>query len=367
MPETKSFNDDPAGGSTHLSSDMPRYRKFKRPYGALGRKALKYRRRRSNKYRTRRNFKKVGKRGRANYRNFAKKVAKVLNPSRLYEYSGGNTIVLQSADVNYFIDPHQIMYDNRTLFKDVCLSNYARLVEIYNRVCYTTLNVQPDGSNSFWALKRQERYKLSNFSNSTMFLRVYYLKCKTFGSANNPLALMNNANLDGTVYTGANGANISSNGTGTVSANKTMSIHDYKYLKAMWKIVRYKDYKLEPNEQTTILLSHKARLINQDDYFGDNNRPGAMRMLFRVQTELTADGTITSVNARKGYAYTAQSLVLHCIQQCQIAPRINQQRVNYIDLAGITTPDAANINLGTDPKIAGIAVDTTGTAKADLN
>nr|QJI53467.1 MAG: capsid protein [Cressdnaviricota sp.]QKN88868.1 MAG: capsid protein [Cressdnaviricota sp.]QKN88882.1 MAG: capsid protein [Cressdnaviricota sp.] len=350
-----------------IGKDSTSMRYAKRARSRIRRMGYGKRRRYSNRLSATKSTRRASTGKKSYDKSFSQKVARVLNPSRSYEYSNGSAITFPSSQNNSFIvDPHVMPITTRTASTDISLARKSRLFTIYNKITGDTISTAAGGytSQAFWAMNRREYFKFSNFSNSTMFITVYWVCPRKPVVDPEPLNYLDAAYASTLQFIGEPPANLIGS---TIAVNnhkyldKQVNIKELPQFNKWWSILRRKDIKLEPNDQTTIVLYNKDRLINSSDY-GALECIRDKRLLLRVRTELTADGTIATSFGNKGYSFTSQTLVTYVQQKCDIAPRISKQKQSFIE-----NPTGTGVNFGNDPKMVGDPVDDAGAPMNDVS
>jgi len=362
---SNSLSNDSTGTSNKSTKGMYSGKRSKRGYRKpSGRRNLR-KRGYSAKPKTSKRSRSTKSNSKGSRRSIAKTIARIMNPAKQYEYQSGNTVILNGEEVNYFIDPHIIASNTRTTFTDKNLFGLSRIQDWFFKVTATTFaSGDVAAGQSFWALKAKEYFKLSNFSNSTMQIRAYWVKNKLLGNYT-PVEYISGSptSMSTAVYTGTTPANlIPVSGQRMSFAHKTMSIYDFKEFLQHWQIVQQKNIKLEPNDTTQLVLNHGSTLVQSDNYFSSEYARGHLRLLLVVSTELTADGTVTTANRTKGYAYTNQSLVIALKQSVYVAQRVTSTRKDYIEI-----PTGVHSNIGTNPQMVGDPVDDAGAPMNDVS
>lgn len=367
-PEESLLLNDQQGGVVGTRKAMPKFSRSRKR--KLYRRSRKYSKRRAVSVYRRSKYSKKGRKASFRRKNgLAKRIARVLNPSANWEQHNAITYVMPSAQRSYWIDPHFYASGTRTTAGDKSHTQFDILSTIHNALFgAATLN---EPSEEFWYLGGKEVWTLKNFSNVTQHITVFKLRCQFSDSSNQkPIALMQSDDEPGGVFTGNNSTNVSDATSGVNmlhSTTKLVSIYDYKFLMHKYKPVKKYKIVLQPGEQKKISVMHKAKRILAEWGASSPIIPGMCRILLRVDAEITADGTVTTVaqgaGSLKGAAYGATSLVCDQYNQCRMAKVPYNQRINYIS----EPTSGVNLNIGTDAKILGPPVDDDGTAMNDSN
>lgn len=363
---SNSLTNDSSRTTKQVDTTMRRINKYRSRRRNMGvRRTRKY----SSKYSARRTSRRFKVKGSTYSKSFSAKIARVLNPSKSYEYANGGAITMPTSQTrSIFVDPHVLPIANRTLGSDLGLATRSRMYSIYQKILGDTITAGYSGQQ-FWCMDRKEYFKFSNFSNSTMFITAYWVKPKSNNLVNaTPLSYMDPGDMSALEFSNAVGGAPADllgppNPVGNLrSCDRQVNINEIPAFKKYWKITRMKNIKLEPNDQTTLLVNNGSKLVNANIYGDTEITFGDSRLLLRVKTELTADGTIALTNNNKGYAFTQQTLVYYLQQKCKICPKINKQIEKYIE-----NPTGTGINAGFDPKMVGDPVDDAGISMDDVS
>lgn len=364
-----------ANRRTKASSLGSMYKRKRNPYSRrrLGPKAKRHRRASRKIYSSKKNRGSKARRGGASAQ-FKKHVIAALQADQMYINTTGVTYQLAAAEKSFWIDPHYHVYATRASTADRGLAGNQRLLAIAT----TLFGAAPSNVGDKYLLRSGlETFRISNFSNTKMSMKIYYITCKDH-TATIPITHFDDGAFPAGIYTGDNTTSMMSNiaaaghFAGANTSAKNVSIYrDVPDLLKYWKITAVKKLLLMPMNHITVLVQQpKMRLLKQDPVVNEEFERGVKRIIIRIDTELTADGTVTSVahdgvNA-KGYGFAQQSLVIHQSQKVHMAIQPSNKIEYHIDNVG---PGAgADSNVGTDPRVVGLPTDDDGAgAQADIS
>lgn len=296
--------------------------------------------------------------------SFAKKVARVFNPARTYELDGGFSVNYNNDRLkSMFIDPAVYPVSTRTSSVDKCSMTQSNMKDVYQKLGLGAVSNTQFPGQKFWMLSNKQYFKMTNFSNSTMFLTIYWCKAKQpIETPASPLGDLQAAYLNNLVQLGTTPGSL----VGTLGAvgnnimvDRNMSLKDFPNFNWHWQIVSQKDIKLEPNDQHSVCVRQKPRLWSADRYNFSELMPGDVRLLIRLKTELTVP-TLAGVSENdnnKGFSFTDQTIAFFFKTFVRIAPQQSLQRVNYIDHFGGT-----DLNYSALGQVVGDAVNDSGAA-----
>lgn len=367
LPSNSLYNEhrissDPSKGNTVETTGM---------YGR--RSKSKFGRKRSRPRPRRRVYKKSRKTSRK-YSKTARKttniaLAKALNPSRRWEAQNGYSIRLDSAEKSYWIDPHFVMIESgataRNAATDYSLTSLARLEAIVTNL-FSTI---PSSYDMFYRLRAFEQFKISNFSNTVMHVKVYKLTAKEV-TVDPPLKAIDSSDFPAALFTGQSTTNLwsTNNGNFNCFAQSSKMVGPQEVLSEIpiWNIKVLGTIVLNANDTKTVTLKHKPRMFSEEMNKYQNLLKWGQRLLFRVDTDIsksTAAGD-TGVNPIAGmntktYGWTPATLVIQQYWNCSMAKKMETERRNYI----LATPTGNNLNLyNTSVKIVGEPANTSGAA-----
>jgi len=218
-----------------------------------------------------------------------------------------------------------------------------------------------------------EHWQLGNYSNSNMNLKIYYLKLRAT-AGNLPLYYFDDSAAPAVEYPGQATTSIVNNDSAANKLSscdviaKNYSVSSNRPFLDTWKITKVHKLVLQPNQVINVVLK-QPKFRFKSDHVADVFHPNSKRLLLRVDTDLTADGTV-SIVARdlisvKGYAFTGQSLVVKYRQICRTSKLLTSQSTVYVDNRGIA--GGVNSNLGTDPRMIGQPMDDDGKDMTDVS
>jgi len=353
------------GESTETSGSMYNRKRRTPRRSKMGARPKKYRRN-ARKVRLPRKSRRSNKKSRNFPRNLRSKIIQALNPSRTYDHSNGVTYQLDSAEKSYWIDPHYEASTTRTAVVDKALGSILRMNALYQALWGNAITQ----GEKYRVDSAYECFRMTNYSNSPMHIKIYYLKCKQEDD-NTPLQWIDdNAVSAAGMFPGDAGTNLASNdgAAGHIASAdttaKNIGLKDFPELLERWKITSVKKVTLEGNANLKVVLKQNKRTHTQS-YSQSDFVPGLKRIILRIDTDLTASRTVSSVVRDvvtvKGYSFTGQSLVISQRQITKISHFTNQQVIRYVDNVGLTGA-AVDQNVNQFPGWVGVGVNVSNTA-----
>lgn len=311
-----------------------------------------------------------------------RKIARVLNPAITYEFQWPDCARLTAVSANKYslvFDPTWRVTNHTTgTFAD---AGFGRLSAACSGIKDTVGLASYDNTKygeQYWVMKNYEKFRVTNMTSGTLFFKAYWVKARDF--CDNCVTLIQNTTLEKTAALYPNqdplsggeentfGQYIGSNNTQRMAVNKMTSLKEIKSFIKSWQIVKMKTFKLEPNQNHSLILKRRDFIVDPVFWYTNSAihayKPGDMKLLIRVDSTITGSTRATAPTTGADFmAYGGINVPYEFYTYARIARKTTAQerRFQYMDM---TADDGVTHSMTDTPSIIGEPVQTAGAEQA---